>query len=184
VAFTLTENNTIPVDELRVELADFIILSLYSIPKFKGLATSWNAMVKALEVVESKRSVDPTLTVKTDQQRIEEKILSVQVRVLVRFLVCSAEVQAAQSNSDWPSLDPAWVAAKLGRHVVATDDVAAQPKKKKMRLEEPQEAMTVALLQSLPQLLVSYKGDAYILSRLTSLPIWFRKWHSGFCLCL
>jgi hypothetical protein len=106
------------------------------------------------------------------QQRNE----TVQQRVLLRMLVCAAELETqgfddvtATASSD---VDPDWLAAKR-THTVS------EPKKKKVHYSSStREDLTLSLMAEFPDLLSLFKSDVFILRSLSELPEYFGKFLS------
>ena len=72
-------------------------------------------------------------------------------RVLLRFLACAAELEVAETNIDGKTTQ------KLRKPTTSI-------------YEQPDQALSVSLLKSLPQLLIAFKGDVISLRSLTLLP--------------
>jgi hypothetical protein len=172
VAFNLGNDNNFEIDEIQIELTDLIVASLRVMPELKLLATAWNLIVHALDNVESKRLTAPSSASKKIAEKQEEKILAIQARVLVRFLVCGVELEIGtkrtKENVLSPFLDP--FLATENCTCLPDMECSATQAKKRRRVYLPQEAMTLDLLRSLPKLLQTYKGDAHALRSLTCLP--------------
>ena len=153
----------IPIDKIRVHLADYIVESLRAMPEHKALVTNWNAMLQAI----GDDSVATTKAGGTTSDRTEVA----KQRVLVQMLSCAAQAEVvAVADADF-----------LAREVDPDESVQAEgnaaptkPKKAKGSKSSsagiPHEMLSVALLNSLPDLLIKFKGDPTILGSITLLP--------------
>jgi hypothetical protein len=156
----------IPVEQVRYELADLIVASLRTSPEHKALICNWSAMMSALD---SNSKLD-------DEDEDDDDLLSdsrldaVKQRVLLRLIVCAAEMEvSALSGDGHANEDPDLVEIHKSTQ--------AGPKKK---TESSHEELTLALLGALPSLLVSYKSETPVLESLTGLPQYFRKFPGSF----
>lgn len=128
----------------------------------KHLVTNWKVWIRALE-----SDYDPST---------DSKLVSVRQRVVLRMLACAAELEVQSSeDGDFVAeyLDPDLLAAQAS----SSDSFEVSSlKSKRLRSDESSlEVLTDVLLEKLPDLLVSFKGESSILSSLTNLPRYMRK---------
>lgn len=122
----------IPIDKIRVNLADLVVQSLKTMPEHRCLTTNWSAMLRAI------RSETPQQDARSGREELAKQ------RVLLRMLACAAELSVK-------------------------DPSGGESKKRKKEASHP-EILSIALLKSLPHLLIAFKGDSIALQSLTQLP--------------
>jgi hypothetical protein len=169
----------IPLDQVRVELTDCIVVSLRDMPEHKAsLATNWSAMLRAI-------SDDATATM--DGATVGDRVDVAKQRVLVRFLATAAlaEVGAVAGSDFFSSSSGSGPTASdlLVTNTGSPSNLAHQSgmhskkhKKQKASSHHPHETLSVALLKALPDLLVKFNSDAAILESLTRLPRYLCKY--------
>lgn len=154
----------IPIEKIRVQVADLVVHSLREMPEHKVLVTNWNAMLCAI----GDDSVATTISGGKGGDRVEVA----KQRVLVQMLACAAQAEVSAVA------EPGFLSRDVDSDAIAQQEGSAQPAKSTMKKSVtksysggmPHEVLSVALLSSLPDLLVKFKGDNAILSRLTMLP--------------
>ena len=145
-------NGPVPLDKIKIEVADFIVQSLRDMPEHRVLVTDWSAMLRAIK---DDKSATTAHNVKAGDRADVAK-----QRVLVRMLACAAqeEVDAVADESFLNSdMDP---------------DMAnsSSEKGKKASRGREHETLSIALLKTLPNLLLQFKGDTDVISELACLP--------------
>ena len=129
-------------------------------PEYKHLVCNWAAMLRALEGDERRKSIT-----KGDQRQD-----TVMQRVLLRMLVTAVQLEVTNAAAeDKTVLDPDLADARQ-----AANELSQTTNKLKTG-SSSHEALTLALLRALPELLVSFKSELSILRCLTTLPLYFRK---------
>lgn len=159
VASNISKGDT-PVDQIPFEHADYIIHSLLAMEEHRRLATSWSAILKALDV---------------DDMNENPRMSTVKQRIILRMLVAAAELEAlggsAKTFYSSADLDPDLVqmeernSQKLGIH---------SSKHGRRNEVARKEDFSETLSNSLPQLLSKSKGDTHMTRQLTRLPRYFR----------
>lgn len=97
-----------------------------------------------------------------DASNSESRLNAVKQRVLLRFIVCAAEMEASPEESAVHDLvDPELI------------HLRQQRAKKTKTTTSSHEELTLALLGALPELLVAYKTETPVLESLTGLPKYF-----------
>jgi len=166
VAHNLSDSD-IPIEHMRFELTDHVVASLRASSEFKSLVCNWSAMLRALQSDSSKQIG------KKSASMVERRQETVQQRVLLRMLVCSAEQEVRAIAGDGlmeKDIDADLLAARN------SGDVTTGPSKKKRKVESSHEELTIALLRAIPGLLDSYKSETSVLQSLTGLPQYFREY--------
>lgn len=144
-------NGPVPLDKIKIELADFLVQSLREMPEHRALVTDWSAMLRAIK--------DDNSATTAHNVRAGDRANVGKQRVLVRMLACAAqeEVGAVAEESFLNSdADP--------------DLVSSAEKGKKASTGREHENLSVALLKALPNLLLQFKGDTDVISELACLP--------------
>lgn len=163
IAHNLSDSD-IPIEHIRFELADYVVASLRTSSEYKSLVCNWSAVLKALQSV-GNRQVGKKAT-DTAERRQE----TVQQRVLLRMLVCSAELEVRAVSGDGfmeKDIDADLLDARN------SGELTAGPSKKKRVVGSSHEELTIALLRAIPGLLTSYKSETSVLQSLTGLPQYF-----------
>ena len=161
LASSLTDG-PVPLDNIRIELTDFLVVSLRNMHEHKDLAENWSAMLRAIRE-DSSASMDGTT--------MGDRVDVAKQRVLVRFLATAALAQVgAVANSGFLSNEN-------NSEFVLTSPSHIEPKKINRRASShvPHETLSVALLKALPEFLVKFNSDAAILESLTRLPRYLCK---------
>ena len=155
----------IPIKQARYELTDNIVASLRAIPEHRALASNWSAMVRAIENELSGSAVDEDMSSADPDRRIE----ALRQRVLLRFLVCAAEMEVSSLSGDAnENIDKDLVEARKAQR-----ETVPASSKKKQNSHSSHEDLTLALLGALPRLLESFKSEDAVMQILTSLPQYF-----------
>eukprot|EP00986_Skeletonema_menzelii_P009966 scaffold4669_cov108-Skeletonema_menzelii.AAC.3 len=144
-------NGPVPIDKIKIEVADFIVQSLREMPEHRALVTDWSAMLRAIK---DDKSATTAHNVKAGDRADVAK-----QRILVRMLACAAqeEVGAVADESFLNSdVDP--------------DMADSCEKAKKASMGREHETLSIALLKALPNLLLKFKGDTDVISELACLP--------------
>ena len=153
-AHTMTSGNC-PVDKIQVHLADYLVQSLREMPEHRSLVTDWSAMLRAIR--------DDNAATTAGNVRAGEKANVAKQRVLVRMLACAAREEVG-SVADESFL----------QKDMDIDAVEVKRTKKKSTkgtaLGREHERCSLALLTSIPSLLLQFKGDLAIIPELVSLP--------------
>ena len=152
-AHTMTSGNR-PVDKIQVHLADYLIQSLRDMPEHRALVTDWSALLRAIK--------DDNAATTASNVRAGEKANIAKQRVLVRMLACAAREEVG-SVADETFL----------QKDMDLDTVDVKSKKKSTKanvLGREHERCSLALLTSIPSLLLQFKGDLAIIPELVSLP--------------
>lgn len=159
-ASVFLSDGDIPVDSVRYDLADYIVQSLMAMEEYRYLATSWSAMLKAMQ------NDDPSGNPRTE---------AVKQRIIMRMLVCAAELHTLSSSVEtfyqYADVDPDYKdmdedkARQLG---------SSFKKQSKKSFESLKEDLTDACANALPKMLVNFKGNTQIIRQLTRLPRYFR----------
>ena len=166
IAHNLSDSD-IPIEHIRFELADYVVASLRASSEYKSLVCNWAAMLKALQS-DGYRQVGKKVT-NTAERRQE----TVQQRVLLRMLVCSAELEVRAVAGDGfmeKDIDADLLVARN------SGELTVGSSKKKRKVESSHEELTIALLRAIPGLLTSYKSETSVLQSLPGLPQYFRKY--------
>jgi hypothetical protein len=145
-----------PVDKIMVHLADYLVQSLREMPEHRALVTDWSAMLRAIK--------DDNAATTATNVRAGEKANVAKQRVLVRMLACAAREEVGSVADE----------AFLQKDVdMDTMEVKVRDKKKANKanaLGREHERCSLALLTSIPSLLLQFKGDLAIIPELVSLP--------------
>lgn len=164
IAHSLTDG-PIPIDKIRIELANHIVDSLRAMPEHKHIITNWPAILKAI-------GDDSSTSSQGDGNRVEVA----KQRVLVQMLASAAQAEVgavADSDFVYGDLDECVIDALKTRSVTALD--AGTKKKGAQRPSGmTHEVLSVALLQALPNLMVRFKTDPSILGSIGILPRYLR----------
>lgn len=165
----------IPLDEIEYERADLVVSALRAIPEHAPLASNWTAMLQALKNDKNSRKSSST------NQRIE----MVQQRVLLRMFVTAVRMEVGDAGNECTTnVDPLLLEA-IQEHqdslttVKPSTNVKSTKQKSKSDMHEE---LTIALLRSLPELLLRFKSETPVLASLTTLPQYFCKFIA--CTCI
>ena len=102
----------------------------------------------------------------------------VQQRVLLRMFVTAVRMEVADAGNECATnVDPLlWEAVQDQQAALATVKPTANVKSNKQKSKsDTHEELTIALLRSLPELLLRFKSETPVLASLTTLPQYFRK---------
>ena len=156
-AHTLT-NGKVPIDKIRVDEVDILVRSLRDMPEHRGLVTDWGAMLRAIK--------DDNAAATAHQVTAGDKANVAKQRVLVRMLACAAREEVASVADDEFKI------RDTDADTVEMDSSSNnRPKGKKApSMGREHENLSIALLKSLPSLLIQFKGDLAIIPELASLP--------------
>lgn len=161
-AHTLTDGN-VPIDKIKIHLVDYIIESLRAMPHHKGIATNWNAMIRA--ITDDKTALTAHGETAGDRTNVAKQ------RVLVQMLACATrlEVKAAAS--------PEFL--KQGLDIDEIDSHAEFHRDERKKVNKSSdinhETLSIALMKALPDLLDKFKSDSVVLQNLICLPRYFSK---------
>jgi hypothetical protein len=151
----------IPTELIRYHFTDLVVASLRNMPEYKHMVCRWSAMLSALQGDDRRKSMN----------RSDQRQHLVKQRVLTQMLVTSVrmEISVEEASSEH---DADMVAARRAR-----DDLLLMNsnEKKKGPSSSLHEALTTALLRTLPELLVSFKTDKFVVQSLSALPEYFCK---------
>ncbi len=138
-------------------------------PEHKALVTNWNAMLRAIGEDSAATTGD------TAADRIEVAKQRVLVQMLAR--AAQAEVVAVADPSFLSiDLDPDEADVEAEENAITTTKFKKRKGKKSTSAGMPHEVLSVALLNSLPDLLIKFKVDTTILGSLTTLPRYICKY--------
>lgn len=156
----------IPIDKIRMHFVDYIVQSLREMPEHKALVTNWNAMLRAIG--------DDSVATTTSGGKAGNRAEVAKQRVLVQMLARAAQaevVAVSEANFVARNVDPdeADVEAEEGNAATAKKSKKKKGKSKSYSGGMPHEVLSVALLTSLPDLLIKFKGDPTILGSITLL---------------
>lgn len=167
----ILSDSDIPMENIKFELSDFVVSSLRATEEYKPLMCNWSAMLRAL----GGGGGGSASIVDKEAHRVE----AVQQRVLLRMMVCAAELEVRDIASD------GFLLSYIDGDLLAAQDTAAHvdgekpPKKKKAKTtphnSDSHEKLTAALLQALPGLLTSFRSETLVMQDLTYLPQYFCK---------
>ena len=151
-AHTMTSGNR-PVDKIQVQLADYLVQSLREMPEHRSLVTDWSAMLRAIK--------DDKAATTASNVRAGEKANVAKQRVLVRMLACAAREEVGSIAGE-----------SFLQQDMDTGSIEKKDKKstKANLLGREHERCSLALLTSIPSLLLQFKGDLAIIPELVSLP--------------
>lgn len=158
----------VPIDKIRLHIADYIVESLRKMPEHKALVTNWNAMLRAI----GEDSAATTGDAAADRVEVAKQ------RVLVQMLARAAQaevVAVAEPNFLSKGLDPDEADVEAEENAITTTKSKKAKGKKSGSTGMPHEVLSVALLNSLPDLLIKFKVDPTILGSLTTLPRYICK---------
>lgn len=151
-AHSMTSGNR-PVDKIMVHLSDYLVQSLREMPEHRCLVTDWSAMLRAIK--------DDKAAATAHNVRAGEKANVAKQRVLVRMLACAAKEEIGSIADE----------SFLEEDVDGDTDVKEKKKPStKNILSREHERVSLALLTSIPSLLLQFKGDLAIIPELVSLP--------------
>jgi len=169
----------VPMENLRVELTDFVVESLRSMPEHAHLMTDWNAILRAIH-----HDTEANLS-----QSKQQRITLAKQRVLLRMLASAAAMEIGSINSTSENdkhgmesdeileiVDRDFIDVKRQLQLQTTSALSVKKKggkKKSASANISREGLTVSLLKALPKLLQAYKGDLIVLRNLTALPQYF-----------
>ena len=175
-AHALTDG-PVPIDHIRVELADLMVMSLRDMPEHRHLVTGWTDMLRAIGEDRAALTAQGTTA--------EDRVDVAKQRVLVRMLACAAKAEVGDvADRDFmlQDVDAVVVAAVAAK----TGEAGGHRTSKKgahgsaMSLGLQHESLSVALLKSLPDLFIKFKTDSVILCSLASLPRYLSELYQGF----
>jgi len=154
-AHSLT-SGPVPIDKIHVEAADLLVKSLRQMPEHRGLVTDWGAMLRAIK--------DDNAAATAHQVTAGDRANVAKQRVLVRMLACAAREEVSSvADDEFKNRGTDADAVEM-----TSSSTGNKPKGKKTGREH--ETLSIALLKSLPSLLIQFKGDLAIIPELASLP--------------
>mmetsp|Transcript_24504 Transcript_24504/g.36303 ORF Transcript_24504/g.36303 Transcript_24504/m.36303 type:complete len:1119 (+) Transcript_24504:1970-5326(+) len=163
-AHTLTDG-PVPIDKIQVDLADFIVQSVRSMPEHQSVVTNWSAMLRTI----GEDNVATTAQGTSAGGRADVA----KQRVLVRMLATAARAEVGDVT------DSSFLLRDVDADVVhAIGGISDGPPNKgrktggKVRVSTgiQHEKLSIALLRALPDLLIKFKSDAAVLESISSLP--------------
>jgi hypothetical protein len=131
-------------------------------PEHKSLFTNWVAMLRAIG--------DDNVATTASGGKAGDRAEVAKQRVLVRMLACAAQAEVVAVA------EPGFLSMNVDTEAQLEEEGSAAPNKTKKTKGKtysggmPHEVLSVALLSSLPALLVKFKGDHTILESLSKLP--------------
>ena len=156
-AHTMT-NGPVPIDKIDVSAADLLVKSLREMPEHRGLVTDWSAMLRAIK--------DDKAATTAHQVTAGDRASVAKQRVLVRMLACAAREEVASVADD--EFKNRGTDADTVEMTSSSSTSTKSKGRKGMGREH--ENLSIALLKSLPSLLIQFKGDLAIIPELASLP--------------
>ena len=168
-AHTLTDGD-VPIDKIQIKLVDHLVNSLRDMPEHKSIVQNWPAMIRAI--------TDDKIAMTSEGNTAGDRADVAKQRVLVQMLCCSAiaEVESV-TDPDFllSDLDPD-ESTFLHNHSISYERIGAKSSRRSTSSKGlNHEALSVALLKALPDLLDRFKSDPKILVSLTALPRYFGK---------
>jgi hypothetical protein len=151
----------IPTQLVRYHLADLVVSSLRNMPEYKHMVCRWSAMLSALQGDDRRKSMN----------RGDQRQHLVKQRVLMQMLVTSVRMEISVDEASAVH-DADMVAARRARDELL---LMNSNEKKKGPSSSLHEDLTTALLRTLPELLVSFKTDKFVVQKLSALPEYFCK---------
>lgn len=146
---------------MRIGLADLVVYALLEMPEHKSLITDWPVVLKALKGVAEANS---------KSGRKESRIEVTKQRVLLQMLSCAANAEVGSKDESLSSdtdEDVWWATTQLE----GTKELLNKKRQgQKKDADIAHEALSVALLKSLSDFLISFKGDVSVIKSLTALP--------------
>lgn len=161
----------VPIDKIRVHLADYIVESLREMPEHKALVTNWNTMLRAIG--------DDSASASQSGDKAGNRAEVAKQRVLVQMLSRAAQAEVAAVAQDGfmgRNMDPDEAEVEAEENAEATIKPKKTKGKSKSSSGMPHEVLSVSLLSALPDLLIKFKGDPTILGSITLLPRYIRKY--------
>ena len=175
-AHTLTDGE-VPIDKIQIHLVDHLVNSLRDMPEHKDIVTNWSAMIRA--ITDDKAAKTSQGNAAGDRADVAKQ------RVLVQMLACAAKAEV-ESVTDPEFLlsdfDPD--EAGILQKSAALREAAKGPRKGVPSKGLNHEALSVALIKALPNLLEKFKSDSKILESLTALPRYFGEYSSSLALSI
>eukprot|EP00586_Coscinodiscus_wailesii_P000063 CAMPEP_0172480390 /NCGR_PEP_ID=MMETSP1066-20121228/5488_1 /TAXON_ID=671091 /ORGANISM="Coscinodiscus wailesii, Strain CCMP2513" /LENGTH=1957 /DNA_ID=CAMNT_0013241639 /DNA_START=101 /DNA_END=5974 /DNA_ORIENTATION=+ len=164
LAHTLTDG-PVSMADLQIDLANYLVYSVKTMPEHESLTTDWNVMLRAIRE-DSVATVDGASAgdrADVAKQRVLVQMLAEAARLEVRGVAGGAFLDAGM---DVEMVDPE--EEEKANRVVTNSAKKGRKNKGKSGLRH--EALSVALLSSLPDLFIKFKTDATILTSLAKLP--------------
>jgi hypothetical protein len=158
----------VPIDKIRVHLVDDVVHSLRDMPEHKCLVTNWAAILHAIG--------DDKVATSSSGGKAGDRTEVAKQRVLVRMLACAALAEVVSVA------EPGFLSMNVDTEAQLDEEGSAAPNRTKTKKGKsydggmPHEVLSVALLSSLPALLVKFKGDHIILASLSKLPTYICKY--------
>jgi len=152
LAHTLSDG-PIPIDNIKIDLVDYVVHSLREMPEHSSIATNWSALLRCI--------MDDNIAT-LDGATAGDRTDVVKQRVLVQMLSCAAKAEVGSIASVeflQMDIDPASVSQNQTKRT-----------KKDSRRSHTHESLSIALLTALPKLFTQFQSDSVILLSLSSLP--------------
>ena len=161
-------DSDIPIEDIEYYRADLVVSSLRSMPEHMSLATNWSAMLRALQSEKSHRRS------KLSEEHRQE---TVKQLVLLRLFVTAVKMEVSDASSEVAVVyDPLVIeAVQANQDSMVAEPPAKATKKSQKKSDDTHEDLTLALLRSLPDLLMRFKSETGVLASLTTLPQYFCK---------
>jgi len=143
------------------------VSALRAMPEHMSLATNWSAMLRALQSDKSRRKSS------SSDQRLD----TAQQRILLRMFVTAVKMEVSDAEIESEAIvDPLMIEALQSNQDALVTAQATKTKTKKQKTKnDSHEELTLALLRSLPDLLLRFKSETSVLASLTTLPQYFCK---------
>jgi hypothetical protein len=138
----MLSDGDIHVDKIQIQLLDCVVPSLLEMPECEKLVRNWSLMLRAI------RNENP-------QQDASEKLETATQRVLLRMLATSVKLNQEQETS--------------------SNSNGKKPTRKRKKSDQEDddslEALSVALMKNLSNLLTDFRSDVMALRELCKLPL-------------
>ena len=159
-------NGDVPIDKIKIELVDHLVQSLRLMPEHKSLVTNWTAMIRAI--------TDEKVAMTSQGVSAGDRADLAKQRVLVQMLTSAAKAEVESvTDADFlhSDLDPAEI--DILQKSIASRERIQGGRRSSTSKALNHEALSVALVKALPNLLEKFKSDSMILASLVSLPRYF-----------
>lgn len=166
IAGVLTDSD-IPLDEVEYARADLVVSALRAMPEHMSLATNWSAMLRALQSDKNRRKSS------SSDQRLD----TAQQRILLRMFVTAVKMEVSDAEIESEAVVDSLMmeAVQSKQDALVTVQATNTKTKKQKKKNDSHEELTLALLRSLPDLLLRFKSETSVLASLTTLPQYFCK---------
>ena len=166
-AHTLTAGK-VPIEKIRIRLVNHLVYSLRAMSEHKAIVTNWSAMVRAI--------TDDNVAMTSQGTSAGEKADVAKQRVLVQMLICAAQAEVGSVNANFlnTDIDPDIIHSleeKMSSEVLESTSPTKKGNKASSNLQH--ESLSIALIKTLPNLLVQFRSDPAIIESLVNLPRYF-----------